>query len=135
VLICYETIFPELAQARVERGSNLLVNISNDAWFGRSSAPRQHLDMSILRAVEQGRYLVRSTNTGISAAIDPKGRLLVTTGLYETARFNLPAVGLVGTDTVYHRLYPFIRPSAFILTGLLLALGAARGRPNRNPNM
>ncbi|HWQ08951.1 MAG TPA: apolipoprotein N-acyltransferase, partial [Holophaga sp.] len=82
VLICYEAIFPELAQRRVETGANVLVNISNDAWFGDSAAPRQHLDLTLLRAVEQGRALIRGTNTGISAVIDPRGRVMAQGGLF-----------------------------------------------------
>jgi apolipoprotein N-acyltransferase len=77
VLVCYEAIFAGLAQDRVSQGANLLVNISNDAWFGDTSAPHQHLQLAALRAIEQGRYLVRSTNTGISAFIDPLGRIKV----------------------------------------------------------
>ncbi|MDR2051000.1 MAG: apolipoprotein N-acyltransferase [Deltaproteobacteria bacterium] len=75
VLICYESLFPELAQARVESGSNLLLNLSNDAWFGDSPAPWQILQLSAMRAIEQGRYMLRSTNTGASAMIDPAGRI------------------------------------------------------------
>lgn len=83
VLICYESIFPELASAQVRNGADLLVNITNDAWFGRTSAPWQHFEMSILRAVETRTYLIRSANTGISALIDPSGRVLGSTGLFE----------------------------------------------------
>ncbi len=75
ILICYEGIFPELAQARVASGANLLVNVSNDAWFADSPAPWQHLQLSAMRAIEQGRYMIRSTNTGASAMIDPAGRI------------------------------------------------------------
>ena len=73
MLICYEAIFPELARQRVADGAQLLLNISNDAWYDRTSAPVQHLQLSAMRAVEQGRYLARSTNTGITAFIDPLG--------------------------------------------------------------
>ena len=73
MLICYEAIFPELARRRVADGAQLLLNISNDAWYDRTSAPVQHLQLSAMRAVEQGRYLARSTNTGITAFIDPLG--------------------------------------------------------------
>ena len=59
----------------MSEGANVLVNISNDAWFGSSSAPWQHLHLSILRAVEQNRAIIRSTNTGISVFIGPDGRL------------------------------------------------------------
>jgi apolipoprotein N-acyltransferase len=82
VLVCYEGIFPELAQKRVEEGATLLVNISNDAWFGDSSAPWQHLQLSLLRAVEQGRWLARATNTGISLLADPQGRITARSGLF-----------------------------------------------------
>ncbi|SFM93255.1 apolipoprotein N-acyltransferase [Thermodesulforhabdus norvegica] len=75
VLICYEAIFPELARKRTKAGANVLVNISNDAWFGYTSAPFQHLEMARWRAVETRRPLLRSTNTGISAFVDPLGRV------------------------------------------------------------
>lgn len=77
MLICYEAVFPWLAQARVEHGANVLVDISNDGWFGRSPAALQHLYLASLRAVEQGRWLLRGTNTGISAIIDARGRVTV----------------------------------------------------------
>lgn len=102
VLICYETIFPELAQERVEQGANLLVNISNDAWFGRSSAPLQHLHLSVLRAVEQNRWLARATNTGITALIDPRGHIRERTGLFVTTALA-GRVELVTETTFFHR--------------------------------
>lgn len=128
VLICYETIFPELAQDRVERGANLLLNISNDAWFGRSAAPTQHLHLSVLRAVEQNRWLARATNTGITALIDARGRVLDRTGLFET-RSLAGEVGLIRETT------PFHRNRAWVEAGLVLAalgpLGAALFRLRR----
>ncbi len=84
VLICYESIFPELARSMVANGATLLVNLTNDAWFGRSSAPRQHLSMAVLRAVENRRALARAANTGISGFIAPSGRLLTASPLFET---------------------------------------------------
>ncbi|MHC1711447.1 MAG: apolipoprotein N-acyltransferase [Solidesulfovibrio sp.] len=107
-LICYEAIFPELAQRRVEAGANLLVNISNDAWFGDSAAPRQHLDLALLRAVEQGRALVRGTNTGISAVIDPRGRILAQGGLFTALTLPCPEIPLVSETTWFHRYYTLI---------------------------
>lgn len=83
ILICYEAIFPEIARGAVKNGATLLVNITNDGWFGRTSAPYQHLDMTVLRAVENRSYLVRSANTGISAIIDPVGRVVGKTALFE----------------------------------------------------
>lgn len=82
VLICYETIFPELSRKRVREGAEVLVNISNDAWFGRTAAPEQHLQLTAMRAVEQGRYLLRATNTGISSVVDPQGRILFRSSLF-----------------------------------------------------
>lgn len=70
-LICYEGIFPWLAQARTAEGANVLVDISNDGWFGDTPAPRQHMYLTALRALEQNRWLVRGTNTGISCVVDP----------------------------------------------------------------
>lgn len=74
VLICFESVFPDIARKWVDTGANLLVNITNDAWYGKSSAPYQTLAMTRLRAVETRRSIVRSANTGFSAFIDPLGR-------------------------------------------------------------
>jgi apolipoprotein N-acyltransferase len=78
MFICYEAIFPGQVRQFVERegGAEFLVNISNDGWFGRSAAAAQHLNMARLRAVETRRFLLRGTNTGITAVIDPYGRLV-----------------------------------------------------------
>jgi apolipoprotein N-acyltransferase len=83
--ICYEAIFPDLARLFARDGADLLVNITNDAWYGRTSAPHQHLAMATFRAVENGKYLVRAANTGISAVVDPRGRLLESTSLFAPA--------------------------------------------------
>ena len=80
--ICYETIFPFLSRAQVRRGALLLVNVTNDAWFGRSLAPYQHLTAALFRAVENGRWLVRCANTGISALISPTGRVTARSSLF-----------------------------------------------------
>lgn len=82
-LICYEAIFPELSRDYVKAGSGLLVNVTNDAWFGESSAPYQHLSMTRFRAIENRRWLVRSANTGISAIIAPSGRIVSSSGLFQ----------------------------------------------------
>ena len=74
-LICYEAIFPELVRRFVEQGAEVLVNISNDGWYGSSAARYQHLLMARMRAIENARYLLRATNTGITAVIRPDGRI------------------------------------------------------------
>jgi apolipoprotein N-acyltransferase len=76
VFICYEAIFPQLVRRLVEAGAGVLVNISNDTWYGDSSAAFQHLEMARLRAVENGRFLLRATNDGITAVVDPYGRIV-----------------------------------------------------------
>jgi len=76
VTICWENIFPDLVRRFVKRGAQFIVNITNEAWFGRTAAPHQFLSMSVFRAVENRVYVVRSANTGISCFIDPCGRIL-----------------------------------------------------------
>lgn len=83
--ICYEAIFPDHVRGFAARGAELLVNITNDAWYGRTSAPHQHFAMAVFRAVENGKYLVRAANTGITAVVDPRGRVLERTPLFEPA--------------------------------------------------
>jgi len=79
--ICYEVAFPSLVAATTRQGAQVLVTITNDGWYGDSAAPRQHLALAVLRAAEARRYLVRAANTGISALIDPKGRVLRRLGM------------------------------------------------------
>ncbi len=83
VLICYEGILAEAGRSYKRQGADLLVNITNDAWFGRTSAPYQHLSMTVFRAVETRLFLVRAANTGISAIVDPVGRITAQTGIFE----------------------------------------------------
>jgi apolipoprotein N-acyltransferase len=82
--ICYEAIFPSLVRRFTAEGAELLVNVTNDAWYGTTSAPHQHLAMAAFRAVENRRYLVRAANTGITAVVDPWGRVLSSTRLFDT---------------------------------------------------
>ncbi|MFH1338295.1 MAG: apolipoprotein N-acyltransferase [Candidatus Omnitrophota bacterium] len=75
VLICFEDIFPQISRRFVKKGADFLVNITNDAWFGDTSSPYQHLQASVFRAVENGVYLVRAANTGVSGFITPRGKV------------------------------------------------------------
>ena len=88
-MICYEAIFPHASYPKGER-PQWLVTVTNDAWYGDTSGPRQHLDMARLRAIEAGLPLARSANTGISALFDGKGRLLGRVALYGAGRIDAP---------------------------------------------
>jgi apolipoprotein N-acyltransferase len=82
VLICYEDVLPGFTRKLVRAASpNLLVNITNDAWFGKTTEPEIHLALAVFRTVEHRRWLVRATNSGISAIIDPVGRVVARTAL------------------------------------------------------
>ena len=123
--ICYEVTYPWLAREAVRQGSELLTTITNDAWYGESSAAFQHFEMAAMRAIEQGRYLARSANTGISGIIDPYGRVLVRTELFETAAVVAEA-RFVQTRTLYSRIGDLI--AYLSMATILLALVAARRR-------
>jgi apolipoprotein N-acyltransferase len=99
-LICYEIIFPQLSADDVRDGANILVTITDDAWFGDTSAPYQHLSMAVFRAVENDRFVVRAANTGISAVIAPTGKILTSTKLYVPAFIDYK-VDLLNTKTFY----------------------------------
>jgi apolipoprotein N-acyltransferase len=100
-LICYEAIFPGAIYPKGERPEWLLT-VTNDAWFGDTSGPRQHLDMARLRSIESGLPMARSANTGISAVIDGKGRILGRIKLYQAGRLETPLPPAL-TPTLYDR--------------------------------
>ncbi len=83
VSICFESLFPQISRLETKRGAELLVIITNDSWFERTQAARQHMMMSKLRAVENRRWVVRAAATGISAVIDPYGRTVKELGIYK----------------------------------------------------
>ncbi len=85
VIICYEAIFPDEVRNFFLGGADFLVNITNDAWFGRSAAPAQHLAMAAFRAIENRTYLLRAANTGISAIVAPDGRIVQASRLFTPA--------------------------------------------------
>jgi apolipoprotein N-acyltransferase len=74
VFICYESIFPTRCRQLAGQGADVFVNISNDGWYGDSGAWAQHLNQARMRAIENDRWLLRDTNTGLTASIDPYGR-------------------------------------------------------------
>ncbi len=137
VLVCFEGIFPELARDSVRLGSDLLVNITNDAWFGRSSAPYQHLAMTRFRAVENRIWVARAANTGVSALIAPSGRITAESGIFETALLK-GRVGFGAKPSLYTRwgdLFPalFMGLSLFWLYLLLRRSRLQSSAPTRRP--
>ena len=127
-IICYEDIIPSFSRRFVKKGANLIVNITNDAWFGRTVAPYQHMFVSIPRSVETRRYLLRSTNTGISAVIDPVGRVVAKTPIF--VRTNLESeVGLMnGGLTLYTRLGDVFPIACLVLWAGYAVIARLRGK-------
>jgi apolipoprotein N-acyltransferase len=100
IFICYESIFGDEVRQFVRNGAELLVNISDDGWYGDSGAPWQHLDMARMRAIENRRWVLRDTNTGITTAIDPHGRGIFTTPRHVRAAFDF-GFGYRSSVTMY----------------------------------
>jgi apolipoprotein N-acyltransferase len=115
--ICYEDVFGEELINQLPAAS-LLVNVSNDAWFGDTAAPWQHLQISQMRALEAGRYMLRATNTGITAIINQRGEVLKQAPEFTLARLEGEAQGYAGAT-------PYVRFGNFPLLGLLALLLAA----------
>ncbi len=125
VLICFEVIFPNLVRRFVKGGAQFLVNITNDAWFGRSAASAQHLSMAAFRAVENRVALIRAANTGITAVIDPFGRVRKATDLFVRTHTTgtIPVVAKPGT--FYTRVGDLFAYAC--LVALLMAAAVGRG--------
>jgi apolipoprotein N-acyltransferase len=117
MLICYEDILPRFTNDAVRRGDpDLLVNITNDAWFGDTAEPWEHLALAQLRAVEHRRYLVRGTNSGVSAVVDPVGRVVAHSGTFRQDTVLAP-IHWMRSRTVYELLgdWPWLAVSVTVL--------------------
>ncbi len=128
LLVCYEAIFPELAREYVRNGARILINITNDAWFGDSSAPYQHLAIAVFRAVETRTPLLRAANTGITALVDQNGHIRGMTGLFEEA-FKSGEVTPGTADALYLRTGDM--PAWVCVALMALILLAPRIRPGQ----
>ncbi len=126
VLICFESIFPELARQQVAAGANLLVNLTNDAWYGRSSAPHQSFAMAIFRALETRRSLVRAANTGISGFVDPLGHVMQDSPLFEALALT-GEVPVMEKETIFVRFGFFFGPACLILACILFLFHRRKG--------
>jgi len=131
IAICFEAIFPELVLEQVRRGAEILVNLSNDAWLGWGPGPEQHLRMVRLRAIENRRWLVRATTTGVSAIVDPFGRVVAQVPAGESGALGGTVVPLQGVSP-YQRLgdlfaYVCVAVGA-VGVSILAAVSPARAR-------
>ncbi len=131
VQICFEIIFPGLSRSLVKNGAGVLVNLTNDAWFGRSSAAYQHFAMTVFRAVENRRTLVRCANTGISGFIDPVGRIVERSALFENAVVD-KTVPIMKQTTLYTRMGDVLPLICLIGVGGLIGRPLAKKRKGRN---
>jgi apolipoprotein N-acyltransferase len=129
VLICYESIFGSIGRRWVENGANILINLTNDAWYGKSSAPFQSWAMSLFRSVETRRSLVRSANTGISGFIDPLGRIKEESELFVPWSKAAQMV-LMDTKTVYVRAGYLFAPLCAALALVMVVLAGLGRRKN-----
>jgi apolipoprotein N-acyltransferase len=118
VNICYEAIFPNLVRQSIKQGAELIVNLTNDGWYMRTAAPYQHWAPNIFRAVENGRWLLRADNTGISGIIDPYGRIAAASSIFEPMVVKGTAIPLKEM-TFYTRV-----GDAFAWICCLMSLGA-----------
>ncbi|MGD9733180.1 MAG: apolipoprotein N-acyltransferase [Desulfamplus sp.] len=110
VLICFEIIFSDLSRTVVKNGADILVTMTNDAWFGYTSAPEQHFTMAVFRAVENRRAVARAANTGISGFISPTGKILKTSELFKDASLtqNLPCMKIKTAYTKFGDMFAFV---------------------------
>jgi apolipoprotein N-acyltransferase len=135
VQICFEIIFPGLARSLVNNGAGVLVNLTNDAWFGRSGAAYQHFSMAVFRAVENRRSLVRCANTGISGFIDPAGRIVTQTALFTDAVVDR-RVPILIERSLYTRIGDVLPLLCLLmLVGWSMPRGALQGFGSRTENI
>jgi apolipoprotein N-acyltransferase len=125
--ICYEIVYPHLARQAVMNGAELLTTITNDGWYGESSAPYQHFALASMRAIEQGRYMARAANTGISGVVDPYGRPIMKTQVFEPA-VVVGEVRFLQSRTVYARIGDLAAWIALAVTAFVVVWLAATRR-------
>ncbi|MGB6357194.1 MAG: apolipoprotein N-acyltransferase, partial [Candidatus Acidiferrales bacterium] len=132
VFICYEAIFSSGVRRFAANGADLLINISNDGWFGRSSAPAQHLMMARVRAVENRRWLLRCTNTGFTVDVDPYGRIVARLAPFTRAQLDAP-YAFRSDLTLYTRFGDWLAWLCVIAAAALLALGLTGAPKGKSP--
>jgi len=138
VPICWENIFPSMARNFVLNGAEFLVNITNEAWFGKTVAPYQFLSMNVFRAVENRRYVLRCANTGISCIIDPYGRVLkkvsdeIGNELFVRG-FLTGSITPIQSKTIYTRFGEWLIWLCTLVAAIVLLMSVFRFKPSRQP--
>jgi apolipoprotein N-acyltransferase len=119
-LICYEVVFPGLVRKFYADGGDFIVNITNDAWFGKTTGPYQHFSMAVFRAIENRKPLIRAANTGISGFIDSSGRVLAKTPLFQrlTLTETVKTDGTLSFYTKYGDLFSYLCIVLFIILSI-----------------
>lgn len=130
ILICYEGVFPYITNETVRQGAQVLINLTNDAWYDRTSAPYQHFAFYIFRAIETNRYLIRAANTGISAIIDPKGHVKARTPIF-TEEILKGAFAMRDRKTFYTRYGDYFVLLVLVALVVLAVVGRCSGSANR----
>jgi apolipoprotein N-acyltransferase len=130
VLICFESIFPQLAREFQQRGAEFLVIITNDGWFGRTPAPYQHAAIAVFRAIENRISIARCANTGVSMIIDPFGRVSHETPIFEehTVVADLP---LWSQETFYQRHGEWAGPICCLIAVVMLAAAVVKRKSDQ----
>jgi apolipoprotein N-acyltransferase len=124
MLICYEAVFPQDTRGLIERPA-MMLHVTNDAWFGNFSGPYQHLAQARMRAIETGLPVLRAANTGVSASIDPKGRVLASLKLNKAGYLDV-ALPQAAPETPYAKTGDI--PLSVLLVMFILGVAALRRR-------
>lgn len=133
VMICYEDIIPAFGRELARENPHVLINITNDAWFGKTSEPYLHLQLATFRAVETRKWLLRSTNTGVTAFIDANGRIIKQTSIYEPEVLDHEVPMMTGGPTLYVMIGDVV--GYLGLAGILAMLILSRRREEEAPEV
>lgn len=130
-LICSENLFPDIVRRFVRNGAKAVVVITNDAWFGRTSAAFQHFTFNVFRAIENRRFVVQSANTGVSGVVSPSGKILKATEIFKDAHFSFD-VSLMSEKTFYTEFGDIFANGCFMLSVFTIGKGIWKNNLKRS---